>query len=213
VVVISRLNPKFISQMKAMKIPVVTVGSFYPDMGVDMVFTDDFKGSYKTVKYLIEMGHKKICHLRGPDYSVADNRFKGYRAALVENGIEYDEALVENGEFWIDTSRKAMTKILDKNLGVTAAFCGDDWSAFGAKEAIEKRGLKVPDDISLVGYDNIEASAQINPALTTVNIPKEELGHIAVKRLNNLINGIDTETMLIELQTTIVKRDSVKNIS
>jgi DNA-binding LacI/PurR family transcriptional regulator len=195
---------------------------------LDCVTVDFEEYSYLLVSNLILKGHKRIAFIGGPTYGAVEYpflpgrhyeyeaRLRGYLKAHADHGIEIDKALVCNVNW--DTERAyTCTKELIGACSLTAIFASCDRLAIGSMRAIHECGLSVPDDISIVGYDDAEISRYLSPSLTTVQYAKEDIGRIAVKllieRINNNteVSGDETGKRIIFPQK-IIYRDSVKSI-
>ncbi|OGX19522.1 MAG: hypothetical protein A3K54_03210 [Omnitrophica WOR_2 bacterium RBG_13_44_8] len=178
---------------------------------------DNELGATIAVKYLISKGHKKIAHITGPlDTSPALARLNGYKNALKENGIEYDEDLVMKGDFRESSGYESAKKLLiiNRKKRPTAIFAANDLSAMGAMEAIYSLGLKVPDNISIIGFDNIHISSYPSINLTTINQPKYEMAKIATEILiaksENKIPPKKKRQVVLE--PSLVERKTVQEI-
>ncbi|MEN3013421.1 MAG: LacI family DNA-binding transcriptional regulator [Endomicrobiia bacterium] len=196
--------------------PIVLIEG-YPkssSMKVNSVLVNNFEAAYFATKYLINCGHKKIAIIKGPDeYISALDRFKGFLKALKESNIYIPKQYIETGNLEYTGGYEAALRMIEnlkKKDFPTAIFCVNDFTAIGAKDALEKNGFNIPEDISIVGFDNIELTQQIIPRLTTVDVPKEELGRIAIRRLNDLIYGKDRSSITFTVSAKLIERESVK---
>jgi DNA-binding LacI/PurR family transcriptional regulator len=192
IIVIGGLDKTTVMSLYDKKFPLVLVDNEMSKPAIDSVIPDNKLGGYLAVKHLIDLGHKRIAMIRAPlqEQPASIGRLEGYREALREAGIKYDDSLVIEGYYLVEEGYKAMEKILKKNPLPTAVFAINDEAAMGAMKAIrEKTSLSIPKDISIVGFDNIEWAALSTPPLTTVNVPKEEMGAIALKKLVDRIEG------------------------
>jgi LacI family transcriptional regulator len=181
--------------------------------GAVAVNADNFSGAYQMTKYLIELGHRRIAHIAGPQSQLsAQERLCGYRKALEEAGLPFVPELVECGDFMREGGRKATRALLERTAqsAPTAAFFGNDSMALGGMEVIREKGLSIPEDISIAGFDNVELAQYSQPALTTVCLPFQEMSSLAVHGLEDLINGRIAEgcTAQYRVPVEIVKRDS-----
>lgn len=171
-------------------IPFVVVGRDFENIEVDAVYNDEVKGGFLATEYLIKKGHKRIALINGFLYkSPARGRLEGYKRALKEYGILFDDALVNVGDIDVKDGYERTKQLFEKGLDFTAIFAYNDMMAFGAMQAIREKGLKIPEDIGLVGYDDIPFSSLISPALTTIRLKKQNLGVQSVKLLLSRING------------------------
>lgn len=198
--------------------PIVLIESYskFPYVKLNSVLVDNFNAAYLATKYLIECGHRKIAIIKGPDdYISALDRYKGFLEALKENNISFFQKYVEEGNLeYIGGYEAAMRMIkkLKRRDFPTAIFCVNDFTALGVKDALEKNGFLIPEDVSLVGFDNIELTQQVTPSLTTIDVPKEEMGRLAVRRLNDLISNKDLATVNLKVSAKLIKRESVRVI-
>lgn len=196
--------------------PIVLIESYSKDpfLKINSVLVNNFEAAYSATNYLIRCGHKKIAIVKGPDeYISAYDRFRGFLEALKEAHLHIPEEYIEMGNLEYDGGYEAalrMIKKINKKNFPTAIFCVNDFTAIGVKDAFEKNGFLIPEDISIVGFDNVELAQQVVPALTTVDVPKEELGRLAVRRLNDLIYGKDSSKICLTVFARLIERESVK---
>lgn len=167
----------------------------------DAVAADDFYGGYLATKHLLELGHRRIAHLSGPLRTrPALYRRKGYEAALEEAGLRADPALVEPCEFTVDGGRTGVAALLSRiSPPPTAIFAGNDLIALGAIHELRRRGLRVPGDISVIGYDRTVLSEVSDPPLTTVAQPTREMGRRAAAMLLDRLSGKRTKAERVVL--------------
>ncbi|SET71186.1 transcriptional regulator, LacI family [Natronincola peptidivorans] len=153
-----------------------------------VVNSDSFGGGYQATKYLIQLGHKNIAHLCGDmEQLTAISRIEGYKKALLDAGVSIKNNLIVKGDYTEESGYKAVKKLLLKEK-LTAIFIANDSMSIGAMRAIEELGLKIPEDISVVGFDDIEVSRHLQPSLTTVRVPLFQMAFMAA---NNLIKAND----------------------
>jgi LacI family transcriptional regulator len=177
--------------------------------GIPVVCAAHSAGATQAVRHLLELGHRRIAAIGGPPGWVATaERLRGYHAALAGAGVMPDPGLVQYADFCIDGGRVAAGRLLDLPEPPTAIFAFNDGMAVGALQAAAARGLRVPADVSVVGFDDtIEASVAV-PALTTVRQPLAELGRTAVSLLLRRIENRRLEPLRTELATRLVPRNS-----
>jgi LacI family transcriptional regulator len=157
---------------------------------VGHVTTDNVNGAKEAVNHLIQLGHRHIAMINGYDEAaVSHERLSGYLLALQGGEIPYDPALVLDGRFSEEGGMEAMNQILDTHPEVTAVFCASDLMALGAMKALEHRGRKIPESMSIVGYDDISIASYCSPGLTTVHQEKYELGYQAAQLLIDMLEG------------------------
>ena len=198
-----------ILELKRRKIPFVLVGRHFDLVESDYVITDDIKGAFLATDYLIKKGHKKILFINGPTYiSSAKERLVGYKRALQEHAILFDSSLVREGALEMEDGYRIMKQVLSTGTKFTAVFAYCDFVILGVMKALEEAKLKIPEDIAVVGYDNVAFARFLRVPLTTVHIPKYELGKEAMKLLKKKIEGEIKEPRAVILQTELVIRKS-----
>jgi LacI family transcriptional regulator len=166
-------------------------------------------GADQVTRHLLELGHRRIAAITGPrDWQATEERRRGYHAALASAGILPDTALEIEADFEIHGADRAAQVLLDRPDPPTAIFAFNDNLAIGTIQAARAYGLRVPEDLSVVGFDDSEHASLITPALTTVRQPLAEMGRTAVNLLRRLIDGQRVETLHVELGTRLVVRDS-----
>lgn len=167
-------------------------------------------GTYSAVKYLIQKGHKDIAILEGKEGFISSvNRKDGYLEALIENKIEIRQEYMVRGNYDIESGYQGMRALLSLSDVPTAVFCSNDNMAVGAVKAVQESGLKVPEDISIVGFDNSEFCKYVTPALTTVKKPIREMSMEGAGRLMNILEGHEVKGERIYIPTELVIRESV----
>jgi LacI family transcriptional regulator len=166
-------------------------------------------GAHQAMRHLLELGHRRIAAITGPAGWVAtEDRRRGYHAALAAAGILPEPELEVEADFEIAGGREAARHLLDLAQPPTAIFAFNDNHAIGAIQAARERDLRVPEDLSLVGFDDVEHATIVSPALTTVRQPLAEMGRTAVSLLIRLLERQRFETLRVELGTRLVVRDS-----
>jgi len=200
----ARVEPSVIERA-ARSVPVVVVSRPMRSPNVDTVNNDDRLGATLAVQHLIGLGHQHICHIDGGNGAGARQRRTGYEATMRAHGFEPH---VVSGAFTEASGARAAHVALDAGRSITAIFAGNDLSALGALDVIEGAGLKVPDDISLVGYDNTFVAALRHVALTTVDQGREQLGAMAVDALIDRIEGGRQQAVHHVIPPTLVVRST-----
>jgi LacI family transcriptional regulator len=200
-----------------LKTPIVLASTYIIEKANKALFSsviiENEKAAFKAVDYIASLGHKKIGIITTgeEDRTIGKLRFEGYKKALKGNDIEYNERFVEIGEYTFESGFEAMNKLLKKQLGITAVFATTDIMAIGASKAILSNGLKIPEDISVVGFDGIDYSMYFHPSITTVVQPVEEMGKKSIDLLFDLLKN-KKEHQHIILETELQERESCKKI-
>jgi LacI family transcriptional regulator len=169
----------------------------------------NFAGSRDATNHLVELGHRRIGVITAaPALAAGEDRMAGHSSALAQVGALVDAELIRGGEPIAATGHKEGGELLDLEPRPTAIVCFNDKVAVGVLSAAAERGLRVPADLSVVGFDDIDVSQATTPRLTTVRQPLQELGRMAVTALMRVLDGHDAEALHIELATELVIRDS-----
>lgn len=196
------------------RLPMLLLDSYLKSNTIDSVLINNTDAAYKATKFLLEKGHKDVGYLHSSVYINNFNfRRQGYLEAINEYGLKADEKYQISLEPTIEGACKDMKAFLNKKSRVlpTAFFADNDIIAFGAMKALLENGIKIPDDVSIVGFDDMPFCEMTQPRLTTIKVFKQEMGSIAVKRLVEKIEGKDSVIQKIELGTELVERDSHKH--
>lgn len=169
----------------------------------------NFAGGVVATEHLISLGHPRIGHAAGPaDVDCSQARLAGYSSTLRRAGIALDESLVTHSAFDYESGRRAGNRILGRDDPPTAIFAGNDEIALGLMEEARRRSIRIPQDLSVVGFDNTFLASRSAPQLTTVAQPLRAMGEIAVKTLTRLFRHEPVESHHIELATRLIVRDS-----
>lgn len=192
------------------KIPVVVADREMPDLDVDLVLVDNSRGGYEATKYLLELGHRRIGCITGPsDITPSAERINAYRQALSEFNVPFEENLVVRGDFQFEGGKRAMSQLLALPKVPSAVFICNDVMAIGAMGSIRSAGLRIPEDISIVGFDDIDQASATWPPLTTVAQPIEQMARIATELLiGRLAGSVDPERKRMVLEARLVIRSS-----
>lgn len=196
--------------IKSMEIPTVLVGTVDSEKNFPSVAIDMYGASYDAVKYLIEKGNKSIAYIgyheeKSSDYS---RMYKGYKKAI-EESLTFDSSLVYFGSLKAEDGYKGIKDILIRKK-VDAVFCANDEVAMGAINALREDGVQVPEDVDVMGFNDIALASVYYPKLTTISTPLYDMGSVAMRLLIKIIDKIPTDERNFLLPYTIVERDSCK---
>lgn len=190
------------------RIPLVVVARHIPDLEDHCLYIDNSLAAFKATKYLLELGHQRIAHISGraghPDASA---RLHGYKMALDDAGVGLVEELIVEGNFRRQSGVLAVETLLSRGISFSAIFAANDQMAYGTRLGLHRRGIRVPDDLSLVGFDDEPAASFMIPPLTTVRQPAVELGLEAAKVILAHLRGEDI--LIPRLEAELVIRESV----
>jgi LacI family transcriptional regulator len=206
IVTATRSRDPLIPQLLETRVPFVLHGR-HEDPRVSFVEVDNVAGAYTAVTHLVRLGHRRIALITGPSDSLAaEDRKRGYLNALRERRVPLDEALIVHGDFTESSSYRAMQRLLQYEPD--AVFVASDSMALGALRALREAGKCVPDDVAVVGFDDMPQAATAEPPLTTIRQPIQQTGVLAVETLIDILeNGADPPRRII-LPTELVIRAS-----
>lgn len=182
-------NPKVYDQLKKSQIPIVLAGIDIPDLPFPQVRIDDFQASYDGTNYLLSLGKKHIALIGGWGYSVGDKRLQGYKTALEEAGLSFDPALVVPGNYTVESGSEAMERLLASKKTFDSVFVLSDEMAIGVMRTALDAGLRIPQNLSVLGFDGIALSRFLNPTLATVSQPIIQIGVQSATHLLTLLQG------------------------
>ena len=195
--------------------PLVILDCQAPSMEADVIMEDPEQGGYEATRYLLDHGHRSIACISGPaELSPSSQRLAGYHRALEESGIPVENGWIVEGRLTAESGFEAANRLLDGlqdgQQPPSALFVGNDLMAMGVICALQTRGYRIPDDISVIGYDNIKLASYMSPPLTTIHQPKAELGKLAADTLIKRIENPGLQPEIKTLRSTLVERQSVK---
>ena len=211
IIVIGNFNEKFLTKMKYLKLPAIFVDPQIRIKNYSQVLINNEDGAFNATQYLINAGHRKIGFISDELKRLSlKQRYQGYLKALQYYSIQLNQALIQTGGF--ENGYQHIKNIL-ANQQPTAIFAANDINAHLGYRAIFESNLKMPDDISMVGFDDIHMSRCLIPALTTMRVPKEKMGSMAVRTLLNMIHNPAKEHSIITMPIELIERESVKIIA
>jgi DNA-binding LacI/PurR family transcriptional regulator len=206
------LPPDRIARFVEDGFPIVCLDRDIDSRSIPLVQVDNRLGGRIATEHLIDLGHTRIGHVTGAgELGISDERLAGYRDALNGAGLPIDFQLVEEGRFTDDGGHDAARRLLEREPGVTAIFAANDLSALGVLNAVAEAGKRVPDDVSVVGFDDLHLSAYTAPPLTTIRQPAVEIATLATEILIGLTNGREVEEMRHLLEPELVVRASTRS--
>ena len=172
------------------QVPLIVTGRNLTAQGIASLCVDDMQGAILGTQHLINLGHKRIAYICGQGHHAdATYRLEGYKTTLRKNHINYDHNLVISGNFQYQSGVDAVTKLIKNNIDFSAIFCTNDQTAQGALLALYQHDIKVPNDVSVVGFDNLYSSRYSIPPLTSVNQSIYQMGEIATRAIIDVISG------------------------
>lgn len=189
--------------------PIVLACEYLEGTDIPTVSIDNISSARKATEHLIGLGHRRIAHLTGPmDVILSRDRLRGYYQALAQHDIDVDASLVQEGDFSFESGYNVTLKLLALEKPPTAIFAANDAMAIGAIKAVRHRGGRVPDDVAVVGFDDIQMASIFEPGVTTIAQPMFDIGKQAMKLLLQLIDGEEVERRQFVLPDRLVIRES-----
>ncbi len=211
IILVGVFSQNFINKIKKVKLPVVLIDPKIVVEEFTQVLIDNEHGSYTATQYLIQKGHRRIGFISGPlERQSFFQRFVGYKKALEFHGIPVEKELVQTGG--LEEGYQNTRRLLKLPQPPTAIVSANDINAIYGIRAIQEAGLKVPDDISIIGFDDIELAKMSSPQLTTIRVYKEEMGSIAVRLLIQQLKCEINKPVTSIVPTRLVERNSVKEL-
>ncbi len=208
IVAASRVGNLYLPLLEELAVPIVLINNQREGRYVYSVATDNVHGGEMATTHLLELGHRRIGYITGPEGASSSlDRLAGYRRALRSQNIEFTPLLVGAGNGRVDGGERAMQQLLALRPPPTSVFCYNDMTAIGAIAQARRMGFKVPQDISVVGFDDIAFAAYVDPPLTTVAQPKYEMGQIAMRMVLDILAGANAVSD-VTLQGRLVVRGS-----
>jgi LacI family transcriptional regulator len=210
ILVLTDLAQPVHAELRQLGVPVVVVDPIgASDLDVPTIGATNWAGGMRATEHLLALGHRRIGFIEGPPRLLCSRaRLDGYCAALDAAGVGVDRQLVRKGDFYHESGFAGGAALLDLAAPPTAIFASSDQMAFGVYEAVRRRGLRVPDDVSVIGFDDLPEVRWSSPPLTTVHQPLSEMGRLAARTVLRLAEGESVESTGIELATELVVRES-----
>ncbi len=210
IVLTGRLSDEHLIQY-AQRLPIVITGRDLQGANLASLNVSDYDGSYQATRHLIEFGHTRIAYISGPeDHPDSLERVRGYREALEHSGLNFDPQLLVQADFHEAGGVLAINQLVNSRAGFTAVFAANDQMAYGARLALYRLNIRVPEDISLVGFDDLPNSIYTMPPLTTIRQPIYDVGKKAAEAIVKMINGEEVSSSYLPLE--LVVRESTRRI-
>ncbi|KIH99470.1 LacI family transcriptional regulator [Streptomonospora alba] len=210
ILVTTDLDSSLRAELEELHMPSVVIDPVgVPDLAVPTIGATNWAGGLSATDYLISLGHRSIAFVAGrPELWCSRARLDGYRAGLETAGLKVEDDLVVPGEYDYESGFRAGERLFGLADPPTAVFSASDQMTLGVYEALRRRGLRVPADVSVIGFDDLPEARWASPPLTTVRQPLAEMGRLAVHTVHRLVRGEAIESPRVELATELVVRDS-----
>ena len=206
------VSNQFLRDLAGGSVPIVLLNGYMPEIADRCIGLDNEHGGYVATKCLLERGHTQVAYVSGPHWKVDSfKRLSGHKRALAEFGIEVDERLIFEGDFEEASGRKAMNHFLKLGVSLTGVVCANDEMAAGLMDTARSKGLVIPDDISVIGYDNVDFTTYLNPKLTSIDCRINEMGQMAARCVLKSAYGESDLEIHNTFEPNLVLRESVKS--
>jgi LacI family transcriptional regulator len=210
VLVVSSYKQVSAEKLRPIDTPFVVidqVGGY--DQGIPTIGAANWAGGFAATEHLAGLGHRRIAMITGPkDVRCSQDRLDGYRAALGRAGLTPDESLVRTGDFYAEGGRRGAAELLDLADPPTAIFAGSDQQARGVYDEAHARGLRIPDDLSVVGFDDVDVCEWMSPRLTTIRQPLAQMAGMAIRNVLETVHTPGEPPLRVELSTKLILRES-----
>ncbi|GBD88506.1 HTH-type transcriptional repressor CytR [bacterium BMS3Abin03] len=215
IIIAGKVPTTFIDSLLKYKRPIVLIDFIPPDGGYPNVLINNIKGGMLATEHLINAGHKNIAFIGGEiSHPSIMERLRGYNLALEKANIRNGDGLIVTNDEYLSRQNgyKSAGRLFNNRKDVTAIFASNNATAVGVMQYIKDNGYKIPDDVSLVGFDDVEADLLIDPPLTTIRVPKVEMGTEAVRLLLDILNNKSNSTKSTVVQVELIIRESTRAI-
>ena len=203
------VSNEYIEQLRESDIPVVVIGRCIPGMENNCISIDDEYGGYVATKTLLELGHRQLASITGPLWkNDGKQRLAGYRRALDEYGLDFNRELLAEGNYEEASGRQGMRRLLQQEIPFTGLVCANDEMAAGAIKVAQQRGMTIPDDLSIIGFDNVFFTTYMNPTLSTVHYPIDVMGRMAARCVLRDVYGRNGMDIQNRFEPIVVRRAS-----
>ena len=210
---VEAVSDDYLVDLVKQDVPMVVVNRYIKDIGENCISLDNVTGGLLATKHLIDLGHRDIAYLSGALFKADGvNRLEGHKQALSEAGINYNPNLTVEGNFQAKSGEAGIDALEAAGLHYTAVACANDEMASGAINALRNHGKRVPEDVSVIGYDNIDFASYLTPKLTTVDYPVQEIGAMAASWILDQVYGSHKMTMQHILTPELIVRGTTRAI-
>lgn len=205
------IDHDLVNGLLQLNLPAVLVDHYFPDLPLDAVMNDSYYGALQAVQHLVNQGHRKIAFVHGLPHHTISRRYDAYRGALNTARITFDPRWVLQGNLMLEGGIEAAHEFVQRNLDCTAVFCSNDNTAFGFIQGLAAHGIRVPDDISVIGFDDVDAARFIVPPLSTVRANATALGRMAIRKLLERIADPSLPFTQTLVRAELIERQSVRS--
>ena len=208
------ISNEWLLSFRESSVPIVVIGRLIPGMEEDCISIDNEIGGYTATKSLIDSGHRQLACITGPLWkSDGKERLAGYKRALAEHGLTFNQQLVVEGDYEESSGRSGMQQLLNAGIPFTGLVCANDVMAAGAIEIARENGVIIPDEISIVGFDNVFFTRYMHPKLSTIDYPIDTMGRMAARCVLRDVYGKTDPDIQYRFEPTLVRRDSITDLN
>jgi len=208
---VEAVSDEYLIELSQGKTPVYLINRYVKPLKDNCISLDNELGGYLASKSILEQGHKKIAYIAGPQFKAdARNRLKGHKKALTEHNIEFNNELFYEGDFNEVGGTQGLKQLINKNIPFTALVCANDEMASGAMKYAREHGYNLPNDLSVIGFDNVIFANYLYPTLTTIDNPVENMGQMAAKMVLKDIYQYKNLEVNRVFEPTLINRDSTQ---
>jgi len=207
------VSDDYLVEFSESSVPVVFLNRLIPDKASQCISLDNELGGYLATKSLLELGHRQLAYISGPLWKRdSAKRLKGHKRALEEFGLSLNEQLMFEGNYEESSGRRGIEHLLARAIPFSALVCGNDEMAAGAMGAAREKGLAIPDDLSVIGFDNVFFTRYTYPELSSIECPVEEMGRMAARAVLRDAYGEDGLEIQNRFEPSLVRRASISSI-
>ncbi|MCF7501606.1 LacI family DNA-binding transcriptional regulator [Pseudoalteromonas sp. L1] len=209
---VEAVSDDYLIKLSKGRVPFVLINRFIPELSDRCIILNNIKGGYLAAKHVLEQGHKNIAYISGPLWKKdAQDRLAGHKQALAEFNLSFNEQLLYQGDFMETSGFDGLKTIYQQGLSFSAVICANDEMATGAITSARELGLALPEQLSVMGYDNVFFTRHIYPPLSTINYPINEMGKMAANWVLNHVYQKQTEPLQTMFEPSLVARQSIKH--
>jgi LacI family transcriptional regulator len=215
VIIAGKVPAAIISQIEKYKLPLAFVDYYPPSNKYSVVLIDNISGGMAATQFLIKKNHKNIAFIAGDiGHPSINDRFTGYKMAMANAGLKYSELnyIIDEDYTARENGYNAVKKLLELNNNITAIFACNDAMAIGVMQFLKEKGIAIPQDISVIGFDDVEADLSLDPPLSTVSVPKHEMGIEVMKLMAELLKNRDATKKKVLVPVELIERGSVTEL-
>jgi len=206
------ISDDYLIKLNQGPVPIILLNRFIPEMASHCISLDNDHGGYIATRALLELGHRDLAYVSGPHWKMDSfKRLAGHERALAEFGLEYIERLTYEGDFEENSGREALRHFMQLGIAFTGVVCANDEMAAGVMYAAREQGLKIPEDLSVIGFDNVSFSHFLHPKLSSIDCRIDEMGQMAARCVLKYVYGESDLEIQNRFEPNLILRESIKS--